>query len=452
MPAGYALLDPVDATGNSTAFIWCYAKVLGAGEGGTNHVWAWASTTATAACLILRGCDPGRVLDVPDPPAGVTANTTTVFAPATTVATAGSWALWGCALATSATMAWPATLNGNTITRELGSASGGLGVAWATYPAAGAVAACQITQGVTGRSIAKTLVARMLPNYKNLTGGASGVALVNEVLSKKVGLVGDAGGVATATGAIDKYSALIYKDVAGIAAGRGQVGTAFLWGTGNYGGSVWAGTGATVVTGGPPVAGDKYITGAAAGASAAAAAPTRRRALAAGAVGRATTTAAPGRRRALSGAATGAGAAAGALRARRVLAGAATGRATALGFVDKAGSVFRPLFASSAGRATTVALVTGRRALFAGGAGVAATAAEPTRRRALVAGAAGGAVASGAIDVAAAPFVGVVWAGDHFEPGTGDALVRWDTVRFQTEGEYARVVWDADAERFEVGV
>lgn len=161
VPAGYTLLDTGLPEGQTNNFSWWYAKVLGAGEGGTNHVWAWASTTAQACCLVLRGCDVAQVLDVTDPPAAVTGNgVTTVNTPASASVTAAAWVIWTATVGTAGTKAWPATVNGNTATRELGSASGLLGLAWATYPTAGTVSAAAVTLSVSTRVTAKTLVAK----------------------------------------------------------------------------------------------------------------------------------------------------------------------------------------------------------------------------------------------------------------------------------------------------
>lgn len=161
-PAGYTLLDPRDDNGGTGAvYLWHYARTLTAADGGTNHVWTWASVRAGAAGLLLRGVDPAQVLDVTDPPnAGTAISGTTVTAPASTVATAGDWVLWSSGAGTNVTHAFPATSGGNAVTREVGSVAGAVGLAWATYPAAGAVAALPVTVGATGRSMAKTLVPR----------------------------------------------------------------------------------------------------------------------------------------------------------------------------------------------------------------------------------------------------------------------------------------------------
>lgn len=161
VPTGYTLLDTGLPEGTSNNFTWWYAKVLVAGDPGANHVWAWASAAAQACGLILRGCDTAQVLDVADPPTSVQGNgVTTVNTPTSTSVTAGAWVIWTATVGTAGTKAWPATVNGNTATRELGSASGLLGLAWATYPTAGAVAAAAVTLSVSTRATAKTLIAR----------------------------------------------------------------------------------------------------------------------------------------------------------------------------------------------------------------------------------------------------------------------------------------------------
>lgn len=158
VPAGYTLLDPADST--TSVWQWCYAKVLTAGDSGATHTWAWSSIRAGASCLVLRGVETTQVLDVADPPAATPANSTTVFPPASASVSPGAWALWASASAATATHAFPATNNGNTVTREVGSVAGGNGLAWATYPTAGTVASLQITLSVTGRCLGKTLVVR----------------------------------------------------------------------------------------------------------------------------------------------------------------------------------------------------------------------------------------------------------------------------------------------------
>lgn len=160
VPSGYTLLDtaPEGATNN---FTWWYGKALTAGDPGTNHVWGWASTTGSGVCLLLRGCDVAQVLDVADPPAATLGNgVTTVNTPASASATAGAWVVWTASVGTAGTKAWPATVNGNTVTREFGSVSGTLGLAWATYPTAGTVSAAAVTLSVSTRVTAKTLIAR----------------------------------------------------------------------------------------------------------------------------------------------------------------------------------------------------------------------------------------------------------------------------------------------------
>jgi hypothetical protein len=164
VPTGYALLDTGTPEGTTNNFTWWYAKVLSAADASTNHVWAWASTTGSGAALLLRGCDPGQVLDVTDPPNAVQGNNvTTVLTPASASVSAGAWVLWTAASGTSGTKAFPATNNGNTVTREFGSVAGTLGLAWATYPTAGTVSALSVTLGVSTRVTTKTLIARPSP-------------------------------------------------------------------------------------------------------------------------------------------------------------------------------------------------------------------------------------------------------------------------------------------------
>lgn len=175
VPAGYVLLDPQDASGGSAVFLSCYAKVLAAGDSGASHVWAWASTTAGASCLILRGVDNAVVLDVADPPAAATTNSTTVACPASNAPNAGDWVVWATAVGTNATHAFPASNNGNTVTREVGSTAGANGLAWATYPTATAVSALTATFSVSGRTLGKTLVVRpagLGPVTQRWSGGA----------------------------------------------------------------------------------------------------------------------------------------------------------------------------------------------------------------------------------------------------------------------------------------
>src|SRR5262245_2299204 len=180
VPTGYTLLDPQDVSGGNVVWLSCYAKVLAAGDSGATHTWAWASTTAQALCLILRGIDPAQVLSVTDPPTGTTTNATTVATPAST-AQAGDWALWIGAMGTNGVISFPATQDAYTVTRELGASSGLLGVAFATYAAAKAVSALTITTSVSGRTIGKTLVAKIAPPpsvWQRWTGAAWSPAVV----------------------------------------------------------------------------------------------------------------------------------------------------------------------------------------------------------------------------------------------------------------------------------
>ena len=161
LPAGqgYVLLDPADSS--TTAITqWCYATVLQAADSATNHVWAWASATAGASALILRGVDTATLLDVADPPAGGTANSTSVACPASTAPNPGDWVLRATATAANATHTFPATLDGNAYTREVGATAGACGLARAEYPTAGAVSAMTATFSLTGRCVGKTLVVR----------------------------------------------------------------------------------------------------------------------------------------------------------------------------------------------------------------------------------------------------------------------------------------------------
>jgi hypothetical protein len=165
VPTGYTLLDPVDVSGGSLVFLWCYAKVLAASDGGTNHVWAWASTTGGASCLILRGVDTGQLLDVTDPATATTTNNVTVTTPAIspTTPSAGDWALWPTATSANVTHSFVATNNGYTVTREVGATAGANGLAWAHYAAAGPVTAFTVTLSATGRTLAKTLMVKASP-------------------------------------------------------------------------------------------------------------------------------------------------------------------------------------------------------------------------------------------------------------------------------------------------
>jgi hypothetical protein len=154
---GYALLDPRDSS--LTVFQWAYGAALTAADAGATHVWAWPSTTAGACGLVLRGVD-AALLDVADPPAAGTANAAAVTCPATAVATAGAWVLWGTSHAVSVTHTFPATADGNAVTREAGGTAVLTGLARAEYGSAGAVAALSVTMGASGRCIGKTLVVK----------------------------------------------------------------------------------------------------------------------------------------------------------------------------------------------------------------------------------------------------------------------------------------------------
>lgn len=321
-----------------------------------------------------------------------------------------------------------------------------------------------------------------------------------------------------------------YKDLTGSSAGRATIATAFVWGGGLLyagPGAVWGATGVTIITGGPPPAGPKYITGTATGTSTAtglvtrqtgpknvvgtaagvatvSASLSRRRAIAASAAGVATVSALLSRRRALGASAAGIATTSGAVTARRSLTGTSAGRTTAAGFVDKAGSVFKNLFATANGTSTATGQVSRRRALVALSAGVATTSLALGRKRALTALSAGIATVSvslsrrraltalsagratvtalltrrriltgltvgqatvsglltrakpltglsvgqasvsGAIDKITIPLTSVIWAGDHFEQGVVGTLVLWDANQFQTDGEHAQVIWEDD--------
>jgi hypothetical protein len=191
-PAGktYTLLDPVDAS-STTIYQWCYAHVLAAADSGTSHTWAWTSARAACSALILRGVDTAQVLDVADPPAGTPANSTSVFAPASASVSPGAWVLWPSASASTTTFAYPATNNGNTVTREVGSVAGGHGLAWATYPTAGTVASVGVTLSVTGRCLAKTLIAR--PFVPGPVAGLSDDFNDNSLNTTRWGSTADAG-------------------------------------------------------------------------------------------------------------------------------------------------------------------------------------------------------------------------------------------------------------------
>ena len=384
-----------------------------------------------------------------------------------------------------------------------------------------------------GRNTTASLGAGATPTAFSQTLSATntrktGVGILLKVLVYK-NLTGSAGGSGSASGAISKILPIVYKNLTGSAAGRGQVGTAFLWGGGGqYGTAVWGATGVTVITGGPPPPGPKYITGTAAGTSTVSgevtrqagpknivgtaagvatvtASLSRRRALTAASAGVASVSALLTRRRALGASAAGMSTTAGAVTARRSLTGTATGNTTAVGFVDKAGSVFKNLFGTSAGKATVAGQPTRRRALTALSAGVATTSLALGRKRALVALTAGvatvtalltrrraltalsagratvtalisrrravtglsagqatttaliqkkrslgtglavgQATTSGVIDKITIPLTSVIWVGDHFEQGVIGTLILWDTNQFQTDGEYAQVIWEDD--------
>jgi hypothetical protein len=314
----------------------------------------------------------------------------------------------------------------------------------------GASTACvAFAQTLAASSSRKTGVGILLRSviFADLSGAAAGSGAPDAVLSARRALSGAAEGASSVTADLTSYSSITYQDLTGASGGVASIGTAFLWsGGGEYGTAVWGATGVTVITGGPPPPGPKYVTGSAtatatataavsrrraltvatagaattfavlskstvlrnltgatAGAATTTAAPTRRRRIVAVAAGVATVAGAPtrrrsltvasggvasttallGRRRVLVAGAAGVGTAAGAVRARRVLTAAAAGKATTQGSVDKAGSVFRPLVGTSAGQATSAGVASRRRRLVAASAGSATILAVPSRRRSL---------------------------------------------------------------------
>lgn len=355
----------------------------------------------------------------------------------------------------------------------------------------GLLLAMRPTPGAPATSRVRVTWAALLapppPNFVNLTGATVGAATEVGTVTARRRLAAGAGGLATVAVTLGRIPRPV-RDLTGAAAGVGQIGTAFLWGGGGvYGTAVWGATGITIITGGPPPAGPKNLTGSAAGAGAVTAAPTRRRPLTGATAGTGAVTAAPSRRPTLTGAAVGAGAStaspsrrrvlvaaaagtsteAGTVTARRRLAAAAAGAGTALGFVDLAGSVFRPIFGGAVGRTTSAGAVARRRALAAATAGAAAATGAPSRRRPLASAAVlgratatavvqrkksllaptalGQATASGTVTILAQlPLTSVVWVVDHFEMSRTGTHVLWGDLTFLTTGGHPQVTWEED--------
>jgi hypothetical protein len=309
--------------------------------------------------------------------------------------------------------------------------------------------------------------------YKNLTGATAGTASPSALLTTRRRLTGGATGQGTVAVTLGRIPRPV-RELTGAAQGRGQIGTAFLWGGGGlYGeasGSVWGATGVTVITGGPLPPGPKNLIGYAAGGAFVGADLTKGtsyRALVGEAAGASATTATPTRRRPLVAASAGRATIAGPLTARRRLVAAAAGTTTAAGFVDIAGSIFRPIFGTAAGRTTIAGVATARRRLVAATAGTATVTAVPSRRRPLASAAVlgratttaviqrkkalAGASALGRATVAGAvtklpqlPLTSVIWVVDHFEMGRVGTHVLWGDDQFRLTEPGGQVIWEEE--------
>ena len=241
-------------------------------------------------------------------------------------------------------------------------------------------------------------------------------------------VAGTSAGSSTATGSITKIDAPTnHRNLTGAAVGQAHIGTVFTWGTDVWGNPVWGGSGVTVIEAVPTDF--KDVAGTATGSSSAAATLTRkrrlaataagvgattallarRRALSASSAGVATVTATPTRRRPLQAASAGTSTVTGVPTRRRSLAaasagvastsatlsktsayrdltGTASGTSNTFGFVDKAGSLFRPLVGAANGRAIASApIINARRALVAVSTGQATVSVLVSRKRRLVA-------------------------------------------------------------------
>ena len=206
-------------------------------------------------------------------------------------------------------------------------------------------------------------------------------------------------------------------DLIGSSSGAAIVGPVFKWSDGGtYGAAVWGGSRATQITGGPPAAGPKDITGSTSGSSATTALPTRKRQLVVAAVGVATTTglptrtrplvvasagsssttATPTRRRGLTVAATGVALTTAGASRRRPLMAVSSGLSVAGGTISKT-SAFKYVSGAATGQSTTIATPSRKRVLVAAATGIAVAVAAIARRRALVAAAAGGATVAVAL-------------------------------------------------------
>lgn len=380
-------------------------------------------------------------------------NANTALAPTTTTSQAGLND--GLLLAMRPTAGAPATSR--------------MRVSWASLTVPAPPNYVALTGGAGGTGNASATLGKRI--FRQLTGATAGTAAPNALLTTRRRLTGGAGGLATVTVTLSVILRPV-RDLIGAAAGRGQIGTAFLWGGGGvYGTAVWGATGVTIITGGPLPPGPKNLIGYAAGQTAVSATLSKGvsvRLLVGAAVGTSSTTAAPSRRRQLVAAAAGTSTEVGTVTARRRLVAAAVGVTSVLGFVDIAGSVFRPIFGSSVGRTTAAGAVARRRALAAASAGAATVIAVPSRRRPLASSAVlgratviavpsrkiallaptviGRATASGAVTILPQiPLTSVIWVVDHFEMSrTTGTHVLWGDFAFLTSGEHPQVVWEED--------
>lgn len=146
---GYMRADPIDSTASGgTNADTIFVAVLQAADSSTTHTFTHASTWRQVQAIILRGVDVSDILAVRDPATANTGTTTSATTPAEgDPAVAGFWAILSVCSWDNATKAFPATIDGNTLTREYGSLSQNLGLARAEYASSAAISSAAVTLG-----------------------------------------------------------------------------------------------------------------------------------------------------------------------------------------------------------------------------------------------------------------------------------------------------------------
>lgn len=146
---GYTRVDPIDSisTGGVNADT-IFVAVLQNADASLNHTFTHLSTWRQVQAIFLRGVDRSDIMAIRDPAVATNGTGTSATTPSESDPSLnGFWLLLSMCSWDNATMTFPGTINGNTLTTEYGGLSQNLGLARAEYSSSAAISSAAVTLG-----------------------------------------------------------------------------------------------------------------------------------------------------------------------------------------------------------------------------------------------------------------------------------------------------------------